>query len=147
MKFSLPSEPPLSLTPMEDTRVLSKSLLFVVLYSYNCHLCLFLCTFLVNCKGVSGLSPFAEPSKLLPSESILAKQTQTSFFPFTNPICFSPLPLFPYSTSCRYKFHNLSTGESSWDYPLLSVLSPGTYTDQLYATLYKFISTSLILQT
>ena len=42
-EVSLPSEPPLSLTPMEDTRVLSKSLLFVVLYSYNCHLCLFLC--------------------------------------------------------------------------------------------------------
>ena len=67
----------------------------VVLYSYNCHSCLFLCTFLVNCKGVSGLSPFAEPSKLhmcSRRESILTEQTQALF------LLHQPIPPFPPSS-------------------------------------------------
>ena len=112
-EVSLPSEPPLSLTPMEDTRVLSKSLLFVVLYSYNCHLCLFLCTFLVICKGLADSVPLLSQVSYSRCESILAEQTQTSFFLLLTQSAFPPFLSFllaqvagtSSTTSQRVKVH------------------------------------------
>lgn len=35
--------------------------------------------------------------------------------------------LYYSSSSCRYKFHNLTTGEVTWEYPVQAISSPGKF--------------------
>lgn len=39
----------------------------------------------------------------------------------------APPPTLQPSSTCRYKFNNLSTGESSWSYPMLEGRTTGIY--------------------
>lgn len=101
----------------------------LVLCSCKCHYLLFY-TFLVNRKGVSTDSvPMLSKVSDSRRESSFTNPDNVSLFIKKFFFFFPFLPssfILPSRTSCRYKFHNLSSGEASWDYPLQAVLSPGT---------------------